>query len=316
MGKGKENGGWGPGSGLVAQGIAKKYKGFALRDVSFRIPPGSITGLLGRNGAGKTTVMRILAGHTRKDGGKIWADGMDLKREREAALAKIGFVIEGRMFFEKKSLWENGQAFGDFYPGFTEKSWKGWLRACHLQADARLDALSKGERSKFQFAFAMAHHPKVLLLDEPTGNLDPVFRKEFLDLLLETVEREQISVLYSSHLTADLERIADQIVLLEQGSVLYADSMDRLTARYCLVKGGPEEGRRIKEGNYPEAVGVQVTRVGFEAMLDLEKEKSGGPSILEDFPGLRQEEADLEKWMCYMLQERGRRPYVEEDQAV
>ena len=100
---------------------------------------------------------------------------------------------------------------------------------------------------KFQFAFAMAHQPRVLLLDEPTGNLDPVFRREFLELLSEVVEEQKISVLLSSHLTSDLERVADQVALLDQGELLYTGSMEKLQSRFCLVKGEPQAGKRIRE---------------------------------------------------------------------
>lgn len=312
--------------GLRVEGLGKKYRRFQLKNVSFEIPPGSILGLLGRNGAGKTTAIKILAGHTSKSSGKIRIDGGDMDREPVQVKANIGFMIDEPMFFEKRSLWENGVAFGKFYDRFTEAEWKKWLAICRLPKSVYLDTLSKGERMKFQFAFAMAHHPKVLLLDEPTGNLDPIFRKEFLDILQDVVEEQQISVLLSSHLTGDLEQVADRVALMEQGEILYTDSMEQMRSRYCLVKGSPEEGRRIKEADYPEVVGIQISRVGFEAMLDLEmgktqkryhnpekKEvslegKSSGEGIekpyrtelQKDFPELLQEEMELSDWMYYM----------------
>lgn len=312
--------------GLRVEGLCKKYRRFQLKNVSFEIPPGSILGLLGRNGAGKTTAIKILAGHTAKNGGKIWIDGCDMDREPIRVKSNIGFMIEEPMFFERRSLWENGVAFGRFYESFTESEWKKWLAVCRLQKSAYLEALSKGEQMKFQFAFAMAHHPKVLLLDEPTGNLDPVFRKEFLEILQEVVEEQQISVLLSSHLTSDLEQAADRVALLEQGEILYTDSMEQMKSRYCLVKGSPEDGRKIKEGNYPEVIGIQVSHVGFEAMLDLEMgqeqkryqnpekkeisaeyrmpregiEKQYRTDLQKDFPELLQEEIDLSRWMYYM----------------
>ncbi len=301
-------------TGLKAEGLSKKYKGFWLKDISLDIPPGSILGLLGKNGAGKTTMIKILAGHTPKNSGKIWVNGMDMGKAQVEAQSQIGFVLDGPMFLETRSLWGNGMAFGRFYPGFTAEGWKKWLSVFGLQGTAKLRELSKGERVKFQFAFAVAHHPRVLLLDEPTGNLDPVSRKEFLDILLDVVEEEQISVLFSSHITSDLEKTADQIALLEQGKLLYTGSMERLLGRFCLIKGGPEDGKRLQDGNYPEILGIRTSGVGFEALVDRvkagllqehgETSNDGFPTILgtrwglED--GLLCEETDLSKWMYYM----------------
>lgn len=282
--------------GLLVEGLCKKYKNFQLNQISFKISPGSIMGLLGRNGAGKSTTIKILMGQTAKKQGKIWIDGLDMDEEPLLVKSKTGFVMEENMFLENKSLWENGILFGRFYENFSETEWKRWLKICNLQASAGLNTLSKGEHMKFQFAFAMAHHPRLLLLDEPTGNLDPVFRKEFLRILQEVVEEEQISVLFSSHLTSDLEQAADQITLMEQGNIRYTASMEEMMSQYRLVKGGPEEGKQIKAGNYPEVAGIQLGRVGFEAMVDMKKCKT----LKQDFPELLQEDIDLSKWMYYM----------------
>lgn len=301
-------------AGLRAEGLSKKYKRFCLKDISLDIPPGSILGLLGRNCAGKTTTIKILAGHTRTSRGSIWVNGVDMGKEPVLAQSQIGFVLDEPMFLESRSLWANGIAFGRFYPSFTEEGWGKWLSVFGLQRSVKLRALSKGERVKFQFAFAVAHHPRLLLLDEPTGNLDPVFRKEFLGILQAVAEEEQISVLLSSHLTSDLEKTADQIALLEQGELLYAGSMEGLMSRYCIVKGASEEGKRLKAGHYPEIVGIQAGKVGFEALVDRERIElpqghaesgsDGLKALLGTRLGLKDrflcEEADLSKWMYYM----------------
>lgn len=303
-----------PFGGLKVEGLSKKYRKFCLKDISFEIPPGTILGLLGRNGAGKSTIMRVLAGYTGRSGGDIWVSHVEMGRNLALAQSQIGFVLDEPVFLEAKTLWENGKAFGRLYPEFTDGEWRKWLSACKLRKADRLGQLSKGDRVKFQFAFAMSHHPKVLLLDEPTGSLDPVFRKEFLDILLDVVEDGQISVLFSSHLTSDLEQVADRIALLDQGKLLYTDSMERLLSRFCLMKGAPEDGERIKHKNYAGIVGITVTEVGFEALLDREqmpRRQSGG--ISGSTPpweaGLKEdvlyEEADLSKWMYYMVKRGG-----------
>ncbi len=301
--------------GLKVEGLSKKRRWFCLKDISFEVPPGSILGLLGRNGSGKTTIMKLLAGHTTRSHGNIFVNHVDMGKDLVLAQSQIGFVLDAPMFLEAKSLWENGRIFGRFYPEFTEKGWKTWLSACGLQKSDLLGQLSKGDRVKFQFAFAMSHHPKVLLLDEPTGNLDPVSRKEFLNMLLEVVENGQISVLFSSHLTTDLEQVADQVALLDQGEILYSSSMGQLFSRYCLIKGGPREGERIQARHYPEIVGMKVTQVGFEALLDKGKlPKRSGNSLANATPGWQAElgnqvvyeETDLSRWMYYMVKGGGR----------
>ncbi len=285
-------------SSIKTEGLSKKYRNFQLQGVTLEVPAGNILGLLGRNGAGKTTVMKLLSGHTRKSGGKIWVAGYDLDREPISAKEQIGLMLDEPMFFETRSLWENGVAFGKFYPAFGEDTFRKWLSVFRLKKSDWPGMLSKGDRMKFQFAFALSHHPKTLLLDEPTGNLDPVFRKEFLELLQEAVEEEQIGVLFSSHLTSDLEQIADGVALLEQGELLYCDSMEMLKSRYCLLKGDPEMGKRLKMSKEPGILGIQVSRVGFEAMADLQNISDNLRSIMESAV---QEEVDLSKWMYYMI---------------
>lgn len=283
--------------GLKTEGLSKKYRNFQLRDISLEVPAGSTLGLLGRNGAGKTTAIKLISGHTKKSGGKIWIAQKDMDKEPIAAREQIGLILDEPMFFETKSLWENGKAFGRFYSGFQEASFRNWLSVCRLNRSDWLGMLSKGDRMKFQFAFAVSHHPRVLLLDEPTGNLDPVFRKEFLNIVQEVVEEEQIGVLFSSHLTSDLEQIADVVALLEQGELLYAESMEKLKSRYCLLKGDPQTGKKLKISAEPGIIGIQVSRVGFEAMADLENVSENLQNMMET---IMQEEIDLSKWMYYM----------------
>lgn len=297
--------------GLKVECLSKKYRRFRLNNISLEIPPGNILGLLGRNGAGKTTIIRILTGHTSADSGTVWMNGINMGKDRMGVQVQTGFVLDEPVFLETESLWKNGLAFGRFYPEFTEERWRKWLSVCGLKKSERLGFLSKGYRMKFQFAFAMAHRPRILLLDEPTGNLDPVFRKEFLDMLQAAVEEEELSVLLSSHLTSDMEQVADRIALLEQGEILYTDSMERLLTRYRRIRGGPETGRRLRDGNYPEIVGIQVSNVGFEALLDRERipESRGnlyggngmaGDWLKETETGILCEDTDLSGWMYYM----------------
>lgn len=298
--------------GLKVEGLSRKYRRFRLKNVSFEIPPGNILGLLGRNGAGKTTTIRILTGNTSADRGNIWLNGVNMRKNRTDVQARTGFVLDEHMFLETESLWKNGLVFGRFYPDFTEERWKRWLSVCGLDKSERLGWLSQGSRMKFQFAFAMAHRPRLLLLDEPTGNLDAVFRKEFLGMLQEAVEEEQLSVLFSSHLTSDLEQVADRIALIEQGEILYTDSVEHLLSRYCRIKGSPEMGRKLRDENYPEIVGIQVSSVGFDALLDRQQIPENRKTLYDRKYGLARdwlketesgilcEDTDLSWWMYHM----------------
>ena len=221
---------------LEVSHVAKKMKKFQIKDVSFTVPEGYITGLVGKNGAGKTTIIRLILDLTGKSKGSITLDGMDSVRDGISFRNHVGFVMEDAGFLQGKSPLENGRILGELYENWDEDAFLAYLSRfgiTKLRSEcALLGELSRGQYMRFQLAFALAHKPKLLLLDEPTANLDPVFRMEFLEELQTVIEQEETAVLLATHITSDLDKVGDYLVVLEDGAVCCRGEKEALFDTY------------------------------------------------------------------------------------
>lgn len=217
---------------LEVKGIRKKYVSFTLQDVSFSLEPGYILGLTGRNGAGKTTLIRQLIHPETSSGGSVIINGIDAKKEPIQAKQEIGVLMEDQPFLLDMSLELNGTLLGAFYEKFSMEKFLAYLKRFELNRETRYRDLSRGMRMKFQLAFALAHEPKLLLMDEATGGLDVVFRREFYYLLQEAVEQELVSVIISTHVTEDLDKVADYVAFIEGGRMKFYESKEELYEKY------------------------------------------------------------------------------------
>lgn len=217
---------------LEVQGLCRNYSSFALQDISFSLEAGYILGLTGRNGAGKTTLIEQLVHPETVNSGSIVLDGMEVTKNPLYAKQKVGLLMEENPFLPDMTLELNGELLGGFYEFFSMEKFYGYLKRFELNRDAKYRALSRGMRMKFQLAFALAHRPKLLLLDEATGGMDVVFRREFYYLLQEAVEQELVSVIISTHITEDLDKVADYVAFLENGRLKFCDSREDLCERY------------------------------------------------------------------------------------
>lgn len=217
------------------RGIAKRYQEFTLGPVDLTIPAGSIVGLVGENGAGKTTLLKILCGVNRADSGT--AELLGSSPADAAARAKLGVVFEDAFFYEGLTAAQVGRSMaGVFGPHWDEESYRGFLHRFGLKPDQKIKAYSRGMRLKLSLAAALAHNPELLVLDEATAGLDPVVRGELLDLLLEFIQDERHSILMSSHITGDLEQVADTIAYLHRGQLLFHENKDDLLQEYGLLR--------------------------------------------------------------------------------
>ena len=192
---------------LMVRNLCRKQGKFKLHDISFTLPKGYIMGLVGRMGAGKTTLLKSILNPSLIESGSVEYEG------------QAGFIMEDAPFFAEATLKENMDVFKNLYRNYDEKEFYGRLKRVGLEDHKVYGLLSKGEKVRFQFAFAMGHHPGLLLLDEPTSGLDVTFRREFLYMLQEAVEKQMISVIFSTHLTDELERIADFIGIMDNGTL-------------------------------------------------------------------------------------------------
>lgn len=250
---------------LELLGVAKAWPGFALHDVSFRLPPGYITGLVGPNGAGKTTLVKITLDLVRADAGAVRVFGQEHQAGGAALRSRIGFVHDRPTCYPHLTVEELGALVGSFYATWTNDAFRRLLREFELPSRRKVGALSRGMRVKLGLALALSHRAELLILDEPTTGLDPVFRRELLERLSGLISDGRTSVLFSTQILTDLERIADFVVFLREGKVLYEGIRDDLVDRWAVVRGGPDlavelEGLSVR--------GTRTTRMGLDVLVE------------------------------------------------
>lgn len=221
---------------IKTENVSKRFGSFALQDIHFELPAGYICGLIGENGVGKTTLLNILAGLYEYDG-TISIQEKEYRTNQMELQQDIGFVFHEEWFDDWDSLIANSRHYGKYYKNYDETLLKEYLKRFRLDGKKKYKKLSKGEKLKFAFAFALAHHPKLLLLDEPGANFDQTFREEFHHILREFTADGTKSVILSTHITSDVDRFADYLLLLKKGrQLLYGDIES--------VRDVPDGGRR------------------------------------------------------------------------
>ena len=220
---------------LEINNLTKDFGDFLLDKVSFSIPQGTIMGLIGENGAGKTTTINLVLNELEKDAGTITIFGKDhLEHETEVKNA-IGVVFDDCPLPDLFSTMEIEEVMKNIYPSWDRGAFRKYLSEFELPTGKPVKDLSRGMKIKLSFAIALAHNPKLLILDEATSGLDPVMRDEILDILLDFVQDETHSVLFSSHITSDLEKIADYITFIHKGRVLFYKTKDELIYNYGII---------------------------------------------------------------------------------
>ena len=222
---------------LEVKDLTKQYDGFTLDHVSFTVPGGCIMGLIGENGAGKSTTIKAILDLIHKDEGKVTFWGKDLAQAPEMK-EDIGVVFDGISFYETLTPARVGRILGEAYKNWDDNLYKEYLQRFSLPTDKEIKGLSKGMKAKLSIAAALGHRPKFLILDEATSGLDPVMRDDMLDVFLEFVQDEEHSILMSSHITTDLEKVADYITFIHQGQMMFCKSKDELRYRYGVVRCG------------------------------------------------------------------------------
>ena len=278
---------------IEIKGLIKNYDGFTLGPVDLALPGGMVLGLIGENGAGKTTLIKSMLGITRPDGGTVQLLGRDAAR----AKSDVGVVLDDCFFYEGLRLGDVSHVLGGVYPTWDEALFRQYLERFGLAGAKTIKTLSRGMRMKLSLAAALAHRPKLLVLDEATAGLDPVVRDEILDIFLEFVSDEEHSILISSHITSDLEKVADYIAYLHRGTLMLYEEKDRLLERCGRLVCGAAE----LEGVDPALLlGVRRGEFSCQALVwDRE-------AFQRAYPALHLERVSLEDIMVFMNRRDGK----------
>lgn len=221
---------------LKLDDVTKHYKDFTLNNISFSVPEGSIVGLIGENGAGKSTTINSILGLTKKDSGTITMLGSS--NIDEVSKDEIGVVFDGNNYPDVLNPKQLGKVFANIYSTWDMNTYEKMLSNFKLPMNKKIKNFSKGMKMKYSISVAFSHHSKLLILDEATSGLDPIIRDEILDMLLDFIQDEEHSVLVSSHITSDLEKIADYIVFIHEGKIIFSKPKDELLEKYGIIKCG------------------------------------------------------------------------------
>ena len=278
---------------LEINNITKDYKKFKIDNISFNLPKGYIMGFIGANGAGKTTTIKLILNMIKRDSGEIKVFGLDNIREEERIKEQIGVVFDECYYLEDWTINDVEKAVSMFYKNWNSSIYEKYLKEFNLARDKKVKDLSRGMRMKLMIAVAFSHEAKLLILDEPTSGLDPVARDEFLDILRDYIEDEEKSVIFYSHITSDIEKIADYITYINNGKIIFTGEKDEFLEKYCIIKGGKED---ITESQKKEIIGLRMHSTGFEGLIELKKAVGFSSKVII-------EKASLDEIMIYMNKE-------------
>ncbi len=244
--------------------LTKHYDGFTLDNVSLAVPRGSIMGFVGQNGAGKTTTIRALLGINRPDSGSIKLFGQSPDKNEAAIKSRIAVVFDELPFHECLNALQLDRIMGELYPKWDSGVFSAYLERFSLPRKKKFSQLSKGMKMKLQIAAALSHGAELLVMDEATSGLDPVVRSEMLDVFLEFIADEGHSILMSSHITSDLERIADSITFIHGGKILLSDQKDVILDDHRIIKCGADELSCIDSD---DIISIRRSEFGCEVMV-------------------------------------------------
>lgn len=269
---------------LSVENLCKNYPSFRLENVSFSVGEGRVAGLIGANGAGKSTTMKGILGLVRPESGKVTLFGRDMREYERECKEKIGYVAGGFSYYPQKKIRLIANTCAAFYRDWNQSSFCRYMRLFQLDENKKPAELSDGMRVKLFIALALSHGARILIMDEPTSGLDPLSREEFCDVLRELVKTEGVTVLFSTHITSDLMKIADDIVYISQGKILAAEELEALLGRYEIAYFTQKPPVNVG------AVGVKAVKDGYEGLI------ATGARI----PCASRRSADLEALMIHL----------------
>ena len=250
---------------LEIKNLSKKYKGFELKNVNIKLPKGMIMGFIGENGAGKTTTIKSILNIINRDSGEIKIFGLDNKENERKIKEDIGVVLDDSFLSEYLNPSDINKIMKNIYKNWDEKLYFKYIENFKLPKEKMSKEYSSGMKMKLKIAVALAHHPKLLILDEPTSGLDPVARNEILDIFQEFIQDENKGIFVSSHITSDLEHIADYITFINNGEIIFIKTRDELLENYGIVKCSEEQFKKIDKKDY---IKYKKNRYEYDVLIE------------------------------------------------
>ncbi|WP_419392789.1 ABC transporter ATP-binding protein [Cytobacillus praedii] len=279
--------------------VTKNLKGFSVNNMNLQVKQGFITGFIGENGAGKSTTIKMIMNLLKPDAGEVKLFGLDYTTHEKEIKERIGFVYDDNVFFEGLNLKDIKRIVGPAYKQWDDTLFYQYVEKFELPLNKAIKTFSKGMQMKASLAIALSHHAELIIMDEPTAGLDPIFKRELLDLLQELMIDGSRTIFFSTHITTDLDRIADYIAFIQNGQLVFNQSINDIAENYALVKGGMELLDRDTEKAF---IHIHPAPTGFVALTENIKAVK---NIFGDAVVI--ERASLEEIMFYM---KGRKSYV------
>lgn len=274
------------------QNVTKKYESFTLDHVTMEIPKGCIVGLVGENGAGKTTVLKSILGLIHLDEGQIYLEGMPVNHLLYNWKKDVGVILDSLDFAANMNAREVGKIMAQIYENWQPAVYEQYLERFKIEPKKKVQKYSRGTKMKLHLAIAMSHQAKLLIFDEATSGLDPIVRDDILDLLLEFIQDEEHTAIISSHIVTDLEKAADYIAFLHEGHLRFFMNKDEILYQYGIVRCSPQQYGRLPK---KLVKGVRKGRFSYEVLVSSREE------VQEAFPELVIDHAGIEEVILYLV---------------
>ncbi|MBQ7070756.1 MAG: ABC transporter ATP-binding protein [Ruminococcus sp.] len=277
---------------IEIKGITKRYDGFTLDDLSFNVPKGSIMGFVGQNGAGKTTTINTILNIIRADEGSVSVFGLDNIKDEKEIKKSIAAIFDELPFHETLNAKNLNSILKRIFDEWSSETFFNYLDRFSLPSKKKFGQFSKGMKMKLQIAAALSHNAKLLIMDEATTGLDPVVRNEILDIFLEYLQNEEHSILMSSHITSDLEKIADSVTFIDKGKLLITGYKDDVLDSHGILKCSRSDYESIDKN---DIISARITEFGVEALV------SDKAECLRKYSGAVIDAASLDDIMVYYV---------------